>query len=899
MDPSQRAWERMSKDEVRRLLACDYANGLHTEEVTRRQELYGKNILERETRATIWSTIRHQFESPLVLILAAAAVVTFILGEHVDSVVIALALLINVVIGTFQEERAGKAFEKLNASQERHAIVIREGKRRNILTSELVPGDIVVMEGGFFVPADLRIVEEKDLRINEASLTGEWLAVDKAVTTLDKETPLAEQVNMAWMGTLIESGYGKGVVVATGNRTQIGEIAASLGTIDDQITPLQHNIRKLAHRLSYAIAVALVAILVIGLLRGEPIREMIFVAIAVAVAAIPTGLPAAVTIVLAIGMETILKRGGLVRNLLAAETLGGTTIILTDKTGTLTQARMKLASLHSYQAIRDHFVAPKGDNQTLLELAVLGSDAFIEEKDDAPNKLTVHGRAVEKAIVIAGLEAGIAQDHLLETYPRMDYLQFSSTRRFSASLNYNPHKKTNRLIFNGEPERLLEGAVYTQLDGKRSKLTDHERKRLTDTLQTLASEGKRLIGVAYRDATIDKIPEDDDEARKLLKNVIFAGFVAFEDPVREDVVDSITEVRQAGAQVLMLTGDNPETAHHIAQQVGITRPGDELVIRGSEIDAWDDAELYMQLQSIRVIARAVPAHKLRIARVLKNNGEIVAMTGDGINDSPALRAASIGVAVGSGTEVAKEASDLVLIDNSFSVIVAAIEEGRRIIDNLKKIVAYLLSTSFSEIVLIAGALVGGGPLPLLPVQILWANIVGGDLMSFAFAFEKGDRGAMKRDPRSTRARNILTRELTWLVVILAVVTGLFTILLYYYLWSHNTPIAEIQTMMFVALSLDSLFFSLSLKSFDTPIWRINPMNNKYLLGALAISILLLFLALVFPPMQTLLSLVPLTATEKFLLVVLGVLNLLTIEVLKYLMFGRRLKKRQQTLSENA
>lgn len=886
MDLLNKAWERLSIDEVRRLLAVDLRDGLTHEEVQRRTELYGHNELRRVEYDNILEIIGRQFKSPLVLVLCAAGIITFLLGEHVDSIVIFLALLINVVVGTLQEERAGKAFEKLNASQERHAVVFRNGVRENILATQLVPGDILLMEGGYFIPADVRIIEEKDLRVNEAALTGEWLAVAKQSDSLDEDKPLAERTNMAWMGTLIEAGYGRGVVVATGARTQLGQIATELTTIDEQVTPLQKNIRSIARFISYAIAGALALIFVIGIARGEGLREMLFIAIAVAVAAIPTGLPAALTIVLAIGMETILKRGGLVRNLLAAETLGSTTIILTDKTGTLTEAHMKLSALYSYQGVRDHIASPQHDNRFLLELAVLASDAFIEEKEDAPNKLTVHGRPIEKAVVLSGLEAGVVQSLLLSEYPRIDYLQFTSARRFGASLHRNPHKKTNRLIITGEPETLLNAATAVRLDGKREKATEHEKNRFTETLESLAREGKRVIGVAYRDASFDEIPEEGPDVHDCLKNVVFAGLVVFEDPIRREVSGAIAEVRGAGAQVIMITGDNPETARYIAREVGITQPGDELVIRGVEIEEWDDQTLYTKLQATRVIARALPAHKLRIARVLKANGEVVAMTGDGINDAPALRAASIGVAVGSGTEVAKEASDLVLIDNSFSVIVAAIEEGRRIIDNLKKIIAFLLSTSFSEIILIAGALAGGVAIPLTPVQILWANIVGGDLVSFAYAFEKKDPTAMRRDPRSARAKNIVTKQLVSMIVILSLVSGITTIALYYWLLGKGVPMEEIRTIMFVTLSLDSIFFSFSLKALDTPVWRINPFDNKYLLGALGVSMSLLLLALSFGPMQRLLSLVPLAAWEIGLLLCVGLVNLAAIELTKWLYFER-------------
>ncbi len=889
MGSERKNWERLNLDEVRRVLGVDLEKGLSSEEVARRAGLYGKNELKQAAHDSIVTIVIRQFKNPLVLVLCAASIITASLGETVDSIVILLALCINVIVGTFQEERAGKAFEKLNASQERHATVIRNGVRENIPARDLVPGDVLLVEGGFFVPADVRLIEEKDLRVNEAALTGEWLAVAKDIAPLTEAVPLAERANMAWMGTLIEAGYGKGVVVDIGTRTQLGLIANELASIEEQVTPLQRNIQAIAHFISYAIAFALLLIFVVGMIKGYPVRDLFFIAIAVAVAAVPTGLPAALTIVLAIGMETILKRGGLVRNLLAAETLGSTTMILTDKTGTLTEARMKLAGLYSHQGVLDGSVAPSGDNRFLLELAVLASDAFIEEKEDAPNKLTVHGRPIEKAVALCGLEVGLVQSILLADNPCIDRLQFTSARRFGASLHKHPSKKTNRLIITGEPETLIQAATTCRVAGKRQKVTEGDRARFHKTMERLAGEGKRVIGVAYRDATFDSIPEDGVEVSELPKNLVLAGLIAFEDPIRSDVRAAVAEVREAGARVIMLTGDNPETARHIAREVGIIERADELVIRGSEIDAWNDSELFAKLRMVRVIARALPAHKLRIVRLLKAQGEVVAMTGDGINDAPALRAASIGVAVGSGTEVAKEASDLVLIDDSFAVIVAAIEEGRRIMDNLKRIIAFLLSTSFSEIILIAGALAGGAAIPLTPVQILWANIVGGDLVSFAYAFEKRDPTVMRRDPRSARAKNIITRKLVSMIVILSLVSGTTTILLYYWLLGRGVSMEEIRTVLFVTLSLDSIFFSFSLKAFDTPVWRVHIFDNRYLLGALSFSILLLMLALFFAPLRELLSLVPLALWEFGILFGVGLFNLATIEAVKWLYFQRRVQ----------
>ncbi len=878
----------MSLDAVRRILRVDTVHGLTREEVARRRAQYGANILPGERRVTLVGTILRQLQSPLAVVLLGAGIVTLGLGETVDATVVFLALALNIVVGTLQEGRASRAFEALQASQEQHAIVVRDGARCNIPASEVVPGDLLVLEGGYRVPADVRVVEEKDLTTNEAALTGEWLAVAKDAGKMEGAVPLAERTNMAWMGTLIESGYGTGVVVATGAVTELGRIAGALGA-GNEPTPLQVSILSVARFLSYAVGVALVIIMAIGLLRGEPFGELLLIAIAVAVATIPAGLPTALTVVLAIGMEAILKRGGLVRNLLAAETLGSTTVILTDKTGTLTEARMKLAGIYTSEGICEGVLTPgHNDNHALLSMAVMASDAFVEESTTAPAKLIVHGRPIEKALVVGGLEAGIVREQLLSASPQLDHLQFTSTRRYAVSLHEVAEKR--RAVLTGEPELLLSLAARVYKRGRAIKVQAAHRRSFAEALAAATGKGMRLIGVGYYDTDDSALTECGFDRSDLARDLVFVGLLAFDDPVRSDVSGSIHAAQEAGARVIMLTGDNPHTARHIASQVGIITPGDELVLTGSELDPLDDQSLYTRLQDARVVARALPEHKLRIARILKRNGEVVAMTGDGVNDAPALRAASIGIAVGAGTEVAREASDLILLGNSFSVIVAAIEEGRLILDNLKKIVAYLLSTSFSEIFLIMGALLGGAPLPLMPVQILWANIVGGDLMSFSFAFERKDPQAMHRNPRSNESRTVLTRELVQLIVLLSVVTGLLTVLLYYGLMAYGMPLGELRTLIFVALTLDSFFFAFSLKSLHVPVWRIDLTSNRYLLASFLVSLALLLGAFFVPPLARLLALEPLSPLAKLVLCAVGVVNLVTIEILKHVLFREKSEK---------
>lgn len=880
----------MPLEEMLERLKTDTEKGLTQQRVQKRREKFGYNEFREQEERTILHTFLEQFKNPLVLILLAAGVATVVLGEYIDAIVIAAALVINVSIGVFQEARASKAFEKLKTSQEKHANVIRDGERHVIPARELVPGDLVYIEAGSSVPADMRLVTAKNLSTNESALTGEWIDISKATGVSDEEAPITDQQNMVWMGTLVTNGFGRGVVTAIGDNTEVGEIAASLGDIEDEKTPLQQSIQRIAQFLLYAVAAALVVIFVLGITRGEALTEMLLIAIAVAVAAIPQGLPAAVTVVLALGMESILQRGGLVRNLLAAETLGATTIILTDKTGTLTQAKMRLKRVISISTLGERAdaesTAAQREYTTALMSGVAAASAFLEEDDDGEQE--VHGSPIETAVLRQAKRDGITREDVFAEQEQLDFQPFDNDAGVAASLHHRIGKK-NRVYVTGVPEDLIEWANTVHCEAHAQTLRDEERQAFREA-QTAASEkGYRLIGVGYvetsRKTLSDLSKEELSEALRE-EGITLIGLFVFEDPVREDVSEAIDTVHSAGADVIMLTGDNAATAKTIAVEAGVACQ-DTQVLTGSEIDELDDAALLHRLRQTQVIARVLPKQKLRIARLLKRHGEVVAMTGDGVNDAPALRSANIGVAVGSGTEVAKEASDLILIDDSFSIIVAAIEEGRKIIDNLKKIVAYLISTSFSEIVLIGGALAVGSPLPILPTQILWANIVEEGLMSFSYAFERPAPGIMQRDPRSAESRNVLTRELRVMIGILVVSTGAFLLGLYAVLMHLGLPLDEVRTLMFVAVSIDSIFFTFSLKSLRQPLWRIPFMTNPYLLIAAVASILLLVAAVTVPFFQTLLSTVPLTPQQWGYIAAVGLANLVMIEVAKYIAFVRK------------
>jgi Ca2+-transporting ATPase len=631
----------------------------------------------------------------------------------------------------------------------------------------------------------------------------------------------------------------------------------------------------------------------------ETIADILLIAIAIAVAAIPEGLPAAVTVVLAIGMEAILKRGGLVRNLLAAETLGGTTVILTDKTGTLTKAQMRIAKIVTLESLkakdavlgteREHEM--RGDERDALEFALLASDAFVEYSGTSPSEeFVVRGRPVERAIVTAALDSGLEQSELLLRYPRVAFLPFESRHRMAISLNRVKGMKQHRLCVTGAPEYLLKEASAIYEAGKAERKTKALTEELERAMRAETAKGMRLIGVGYRNTTLDSFSESGDEFRsKLLKGIVFVGFLVLHDPLREDAKEAISVAERAGSRVIMATGDNPETAKAVALAAGIGGGKEIHVLTGQDIEGLSDEDLAKALRHTSIFARMLPEHKLRIVRVLKGEGEVVAMTGDGVNDAPALREATIGVALGSGTEVAKEASDLVLLNDSFAVITGAIEEGRRIVDNLRKIVVYLLATSGSEIILVVAALGVGVPVPLLPAQILWINMLSEGFMNFAFAFEPKEDDVMKRNPKLAGGRRMLSKRLFLFMGAIGLGSGAVLIGCYWFFLSvWELPLAEARTLVFAVLTLGTIATAFALKDIRSSIIRIRIFSNPYLLGSSAFALLGLWAALSFAPLRMLLSLEVVELSRSIPVFVVAILlNLLVVELLKYFLFERR------------
>lgn len=841
-----------------------------------------KNVLPRKGPDSLLVRVLRQFQSPIALVLVFAAVVTLFISHFSDSILILLALLVNVVIGVVQEGKASHTFFALAKEEAQTAVVVRDGARLQIPAEQVVRGDIVALAVGMKVPADIRLINAKDLSLQEAALSGEWIPTEKHANPVSEKAPLVERKNMAYAGTLVSEGTGTGVVVAVAQDTELGKIAQELSTTTSAETPLQKDIRGIARLLLIIIASVIVVIGALALMQGMSVGETLLIAIALAVASIPEGLPAAVTVVLAIGMQHILKRGGLVRKLLAAETLGATSFILTDKTGTLTEGRMKAVGFVTLSGTTEQ--ADGESARAMLRAAVLASDGYIEEiheSENAPEKIIARGRPMEQAILLAGLEAGMSERVLSREHPRVDELYFSSTRRFGGMLV--KEGETHVAYVTGAPELFIERAVKAvDGEGSRHLLNKDTKAYFEEALSRAAREGKRVLAVGRIKHDTVEFPEEK-KLDGFLNRLELIGFIIFSDVIRKDAKDAVHAIQKAGARVVMLTGDNPETALWFAIQVGIANEN-ERAFTGSDIATFSDQQLLKALFEHHVFARVTPSDKLRIARVLTGAGEVVAMTGDGVNDAPALEASAIGVALGSGTDVAKEASDLVLLNDSFSVIVSAIREGRRLRANIKKMLAYMLSTNFSEIFVITASLLAGLPLPILPTQIMWANLIEGGPMNIALAFEPLYPSAMKRSPKHPDVAQVLSNDLLKLILCVGIFTGLMLVALHFMLVSFGTPENEMRSIMFGAVSASSVAGAFSLKSFGTRLWKLPLFSNKLLLVSLLGSVLMLLAALYLPPIQMMVHTVTPTAQDLIIIFCAGLINLMLIEIAKELFF---------------
>lgn len=880
-------WHSLKEEEVFQILKSS-PKGISDKEAKIRLEKYGRNELKEKKKASIWVRFLNQFKSPLILILLLAIAVSAILGELIDALVISAIVLMNAILGLIQEERAEKALQALKKLAVPKTQVIREDKIKEINSTEIVPGDVIVLSAGNKVPADARIISSFNLMTDEAPLTGESVPVEKSVDVLEEGASLGERRNMVFSGTTVTYGRGEAVVVSTGMSTEIGKIATLLEETEKEATPLQRNLDQVGKVLAFMVLGICLVVFLLGILRGAPLLFMLLLSISLAVAAIPEGLPAVVTIVLALGTQRMAQRGAIVRHLPAVETLGSTSIICSDKTGTMTLNEMTVETIVTAQEefkVTGRGYEPKGeimgkegnlkslpfDLKILLMASALNTDAHVIQEE---GKWEIRGDPTEGALVVLASKLGLDKKELLSRYKRVQEIPFTSERKMMTTVY---EKDGERLVFSkGAVDVLIHFCSRLQQGEEVEALSQEGKKIILKKNERMAREGLRVLGIAYK-------PWKENE--DLEKNLIFLGLVGMRDTPREEVKEAIAICRKAGIKPVMITGDHLLTAVTIGSELGLIQREEE-AITGEELSRLSDQELLRKAPDLSVYARVLPEDKVRILTAYQSLGHIVAMTGDGINDAPALKQANIGVAMGiTGTDVSKEAADMVLTDDNFATIVKAVEEGRTIFANIKKFVSFLLSCNLAEVLAVfLGFLLFPAREPILtPAQILWMNLVTDGLPALALGVDPPEKGIMEQKPRSKRT-GIFTKRVLWSLGISAILMALSTIGAF--LFGLRNSVAEGETMAFTTIVILELLFSFYSRSEKLPGWSLGLTANKYLVGAVLSSILLQVLIIYAPGLSQAFGTVPLNLMDWELIILLSLVNFGLLEVLKAFFFSK-------------
>jgi Ca2+-transporting ATPase len=860
MDQAQGTWHALPAEEIAETLGTDLERGLTPAEAAVRQKRFGLNELVERKGPSFWQLLLDQFRQFLVIILIVAALISFVLGEWLDGGAILAIVILNAVIGVVQESKAEQALAALKKLAAPEARVVRDGHQATVPARDLVPGDLVVLETGNYVPADLRLVESVNLRIDESSLTGESVPVQKqAIGLLPADAPLGDRRNCAYMSTLITYGRGRGLVTGTGMNTEIGHIAEMIQSYEEEPTPLQIKLDQLGRWLGWGALTICAIVFLAGWLQGRDVLDMFMVSVSLAIAAVPEGLPAVVTICLALGLKRMIQRHALIRRLPAVETLGSATAICSDKTGTLTKNEMTAVQLYvdrTLLAIGGEGYRPEGGfrddgrdvdlgghpgSRLLLRAAALCSDAYLEDGENEGWRLV--GDPTEGALVVAAAKAGLWQKDLALAYPRQQEIPFDSTRKRMTTIHPDPRHGNYVAYVKGAPDLLLELCQKVIEDGAQRPLTDERRCDILGMNKALASNALRVLGVAYR--PLAKAPETP-LAEEVERDLTFVGLIGMIDPARPEVKEAIALARHAGIKTVMVTGDYRDTALAIAEELDLL-PNGPTALTGAELEHLSDAELEAQVEGVDVYARVSPAHKVRIVEALKAQGHVVAMTGDGVNDAPALKRANIGVAMGiTGTDVSRETADMVLTDDNYASIVSAVEEGRVIYSNIRKFVYYLLSCNMGEILIVFLATLFGWPVPLTAIQLLTLNLVTDGAPALALGLEKGDPDTMDRPPRPVR-EPVINREMVGGIIVqtVAITAAVLTAFLLGLSW-YPGDLGRAQTMAFVTLSLSELLRAYTARSEHYGLHQIGVFSNKYMQWAVSAS-LLIILAVVYLP----------------------------------------------------
>lgn len=884
----QQAWHVLPWLDVTKILDVHPGKGLNMKEVNRRLVDIGQNVLSEKKGMHPVFLFLGQFKDFMVMVLLAATVVSGLLGEIADAVTIMAILMINAILGFVQEYRAERSMESLRSLTAPEARVLREGVEQKIPAAELVPGDLVLLEAGDRIPADVRFIQAVNIEVEESALTGESHPVPKNIAPLaDDLTPMADRRNMGYMGTVVVNGRGAGVVVATGMDTEMGVIAGMIQSVEDEETPLQKRLAQLGKWLVIVSVAVCIAVVVTGILRGEGFYKMFFAGVSLAVAAIPEGLPAIVTVALAIGVQRMVKRQAIIRKLPAVETLGCATVICSDKTGTLTQNEMTVRQIYAggrMIAVSGQGYDPKGEfqgadptrereplrealkisalcnNATLTKKGVRVAGLFRSAAKEAP--WGIDGDPTEGALLVAAAKGGIWREVLERKEERLAEIPFDSDRK-RMSVIYQT-KKGKLALVKGAPDMVLKLCRRELTANGVVDLTEQRRREIMQANDGMARQALRVLALAEKDMAERSSPEEIEQ------DLTLVGLMGMIDPPRSSARKAIQVCRRAGIKPVMITGDHRLTAEAVADELGILRGKRSGVLTGAQLDRLSDEELTQRVLDISVYARVTPRDKLRIVRALKKRGQVVAMTGDGVNDAPAVKEADIGVSMGkTGTDVTKEASAMVLGDDNFATIVAAVEEGRAIYDNIRKFIRYLLACNLGEVLTMFAATLVGLPLPLLPIQILWVNLVTDGLPAMALGVEGAEPDIMNRPPRAP-GESIFARGLARKIGVRGTIIGLGTLTVFVAALFLGANMLAARTMAFSTLVFSQLFHVFDCKSEDRGIFEVGMFSNPYLVGAVAASTLMQLSAIYLPPLQAIFKTAALTGWQwGMILVVAG------------------------------
>ncbi len=845
--------------EVIKELNSNIDTGLSTQEVQKRQAKYGFNELQQKKKKTILKMILEQLTDKMIIILLIASILSFILGETLEGIVILVIIGINILISVVQEKKASDALEALRNMNAPQSLVLRNGKKEQILAKDLVPGDIVYLEAGNIIPADIRWIEEHEIQVDESALTGESVPVEKDKTYIGKdEEPLGERKNMGYSSTIISNGTGIGIVTATGMQTEIGTIAKLLDEDSKELSPLKQKLNKIGKSLSILGIIISILIFIIGLVHGKNLIDILMIAISLAISVIPEGLPATVTVVMAIGVQRMAEKKALVKQLPAVETLGSTTVICTDKTGTLTENKMTVTEYDT----ADHLLGKKENilTEKMIYCGVLCNNAsIINDK--------IQGDPTEGALLHFAKKHDYDYEKIIKENKKINEKPFDSNRKLMAVVCIDENKKKTGYI-KGAPEELIKKCTYAHIDGKKKKLTEEDKKIVIDKCEALANQALRSLGFAYKET---KLTEKDIE-----EDMIFLGIVGMMDPPRKEVMSSIKSCHEAGVRVIMITGDHKATAVAIAKNLGIYQEGD-LAVNVEEFHKMTREQLLKKLPKISVFSRVSPKDKLDIVNALQEQNEIVGMTGDGVNDAPALNTADIGIAMGkNGTDVAKDAADMLLLDDNFSTIEVAIKEGRRIYRNIQKVIQYLLTGNIAEVLTIFLAMVFNLEAPILAVHILFVNLITDTLPALALGVDPANKNTMKHKPN--KKKTLFGKSMIYNIAYYGALLTLLSFTAYFIGLRDSYKTAV--TMTFITLCLSQIVHAMNQHSNTLSFFSKKQPKNKMLFLAMLASTLILMVILFTPGLKDFFSIVPLTTTEWITVIGLAFIPLMVSEIIK-------------------